>query len=255
MNEFRASVLVNIGMSLARFAELLGRGEPHEKVHQASSEALLKNIGKLLRSVNCTVAARAAETLANEVDRKPLAELQIKADVLKDTIFHSLDEHLFLWVPEARAFGLRQSALDIVGADAVARFRADGMEQEIEEALRCYGAGRFTACGFHLMRACEPPVRLFAKAIGRSAPLKNWGGLMEDWRRLEADRTNPLWASHKDTLWRLLDSFSSIKNAYRDRLAHGEICCDESEAKRLLSNIPQFVRQVADSIDSQGQFI
>ena len=258
MNEFRASILVNIGQSLAKYTKIVERGETREDSALCWDilERSLMRISDLLRKVDCPVAANAARRLSQDTNLKPpVNELQIKADVLKDTIFDSLDEHLFLWVPVNRALWFKKTPLEIVGADALERFLDNGIEYEIEEAAKSYGAERFTACGLHLMRSCEPSVHLFAKAIGRRQPLTNWGGLFKDWETLKADRGNTLWIHHKEILWTLFNQLTAIKSAYRDRLAHGEIRCDESEILRLLANVPPFIRQVVDHIDDQGKFV
>lgn len=101
-----------------------------------------------------------------------MAELQQQMTTLRETFEDELQSKLVLCIPADRAKYFSNDNL-FGGYVALALPR---VIEDVDEAGKCFAAGRFTACVFHLMRVLEVGVQELASLLGVPTPEdKMWG--------------------------------------------------------------------------------
>lgn len=164
-----------------------------------------------------------------------------------------MGSHLFMWIPAHRAGWFPKTAEDIVSPIFVKRFSL--ASNEIEEAAKCYSAGRYTACVFHLSRATEAGI----KAVGISLAVKKDHELIERTLKFIEEQTklNPAnqvltWRTHGTFFANLAGDIRAIARAWRNKVCHLVDSYTEERAKEILDVTPVFFRHMSEKIDQDG---
>jgi len=130
---------------------------------------------------------------------------------------------------------------------------------EIDEASKCMALGRYTACGFHLMRCAELALRAFARCLNIPDPTKpaerNWGFILEQSLKPKMD------AMTKASVWKTDDkqffseiygSVDAVRSAWRNPTMHVEKIYTEAEAELVFWAMKGFMQKIASRMDEQG---
>ena len=158
-----------------------------------------------------------------ELDRQ--VPLYMAASLLS-TVMHVLDRPRFKAIASDKLDYFEQPRKEF-GEDTIAKFQPVG--SDVEEAGKCYAAGRDTACVFHLMRVMEVGLRALGSSLNdpRLDPKRN-----PSWDSILKKCDEELGKALKDRAveWRDDDAFYStatanlraVKDAWRNPTMHVE---------------------------------
>jgi hypothetical protein len=266
MNKFDAGLFVNIGSSLQWFSRLTKTGEWNERTRK-SGEEFSQKIAADLRTIGCEISAQAAIRFGNELPDKfgirPVTDLEPRARELQSVIFSEMRRHLFLWVPPERAryYQLPQSPRGFddneKAIEGIVLERFANARNEIISARKAYALGQWTACVFHLMRACETGIKAIYKTLNMASPKlsDSWGNLLkpmdEQLQKKPSDRHGE-WAKHSEFFDHATNDLRSIKRAWRDPTMHIEANYDESGARKALDAVISFFIHLSQHLDQDG---
>lgn len=211
----------------------------HTMELKASRRALSRLKGNLQNNKNFNRVGFV--TYANDV----LLRLR---DELETTVFLHLDTNeLKFYRPEAPLFG----------ENATKHYPS--AQAELDEAGRCLGLGRGTACVFHLMRVMEIGLRAVARRLSINDPTKpaqrNWGFMLAEIRR--AIDTKKRWprGTRKQFFEEVYASLDSVKNPWRNATMHVEHVYTVEEAENILYAVRAFISKIASRFDEDGRSI
>ncbi len=173
-------------------------------------------------------------------------ELHLQLRFLREALEDDLANLAILYVPPNQGQYYYAGAA-VLGASVSAQFSA--LAFDIEEAAKCLGLGRLTACVFHLMRVMEVGVQAFGDKIG--VPLldsrnveKNWHNILE-----EADKKIGALAKgdpQKQPLSELSALLGAVKIAWRNEVMHPKASYTEEEAINIMNATKAFMGKLAD---------
>ena len=256
MNEFSAYAYFRIGNSLGLMNQMLPGSQNVlaeklvESVKTSSETAALA-----CDQIGMKISAKALRRMAKEVSTDwDFVKLGIRSEELKNILSDEMESHLFLWVPSHRAEWYSKDAEAILGIECCNRFSA--IQREVEEAAKCYAAGRYTATAFHLTRSTEAGVKALAKAIGYVPPNDNWTLVfrqMGNEFKLPHAQRSLVWQTHGDFLEEIWADLRAVSKAWRNDIAHLVDTYTEDEARGLLDVIPLFLRHLATKMDENGK--
>ena len=254
MEKFIADKYFKIGSVLG---SLIGALEQESgkspRLEGAIISGWLSEITENCKSIGLIQSAKAAKH-EHDTRRKNVTELSVSVDALRRLIENEMEEHLFLWVPPHRADFYSKDAEAIIGKDCCDRFPS--IRREVEESVKCYAVGRYTASAFHLMRATEVCVKALAKAIKATPTHDSWRLVFEEMKNQVAipfGNRQKHWKSHGDFLHTLWTDMCAVAKEWRNDLAHTVDTYTEEEAKQLLGVIPVFLRHGATKMDESGK--
>jgi hypothetical protein len=266
MNKFSAGLFVNIGGSLHWFSSLVKTGQWNEGARE-SGERFGKHLADDLQAIGCDMSAKAARRFADDLPDKwgfrPPTDLEPRARELQSIIFDEMNRHLFFWVPPERAtyyeypedtakWNETEKAID-----GPIRGRFTTAATEIVAARRSYAVAQYTACVFHLMRACEVGLKALYKTLNIASPklADSWGNLLrpmdEQLKKNAKDRYGE-WATNPDFFDQATNDVRAIKRAWRDSTMHIESDYDESEALKALNAVTSFFEHLSEKLDQAG---
>ena len=261
MNKFSAGYFVNIGSSLHWFGTLPNTGGWNEETRKSAIE-FGEKIRTDLREIGCETAARFAGRFGWQ-SFKP-SDVEPIATHLRQVIFDEMDQQLFFWVPKERAgfyeFPEDKSKWDSTekAIDGIISDRFKKASVEILSARQAYAVAQYTACVFHLMRACEVGIKALHKTLNISAPRlsDSWGNLLkpmdEQLKKNPPDRYGE-WAKHPDFFDHSTNDVRAIKRAWRDTTMHIEANYDESGARKALDAVTSFFEHLSEKLDQEGK--
>lgn len=122
---------------------------------------------------------------------------------------------------------------------------------DLAEASRCFALRRSTACVFHLMRALEVGLGVFAQRFGVPADHTNWHNVIEGIekaiRSMGADpATRPAdWKDQQEFFAKAASHFMVMKAAWRNYTAHARGKYTDEEAETLMINVRGFMQKLA----------
>jgi HEPN domain-containing protein len=121
--------------------------------------------------------------------------------------------------------------------------------EDISEAGKCAGLGRYTASIFHLMRAMECAVQLLADEIGVANVEREWGKLLSDiGTAIEAmpkGKKRDQWSESHSHLYH-------VKQAWRNSTMHPKKTYTAEEAEAVFAAVRSFMRHLAPLIPAPG---
>ena len=133
-----------------------------------------------------------------------------------------------------------------------------GATSDMEEAVRCFALGRYTASVFHLMRVMEIGVQATRRCLSIAEPSKsgerNWGAILKNIKSEMDRRRGGGWANTDDSTFfdQVYVSLDAVKNAWRNATMHVESKYTEEEAEHVLGAARIFMKKLADRMDEQG---
>jgi hypothetical protein len=181
-------------------------------------------------------------------------ELRTKFRDLQELIGSEMDAQTFLWVPPHRAEFYSKDAESIVGRECCSRFPL--VQREVEEAVKCYAVGRYTACAFHMSRSTEAGMQGLARAINYVPPNNNWNLVFRELGnqfKLSSQNRPAHWQTHGDFLETVWADLRAVGKAWRNDIAHLVDTYTEEEAEEFITIIPIFLRDLAKRMDENGK--
>ena len=136
---------------------------------------------------------------------------------------------------------------------------------ELEEAGRCYAAGRNTACIFHLMRGTEHGLRMLARRLRVKLTNKKQFMPIEfgDLNTIITAVRNKICAARKLALGpkrqaqlerysTIADRCEDMKEIWRNNLAHARKPYNEQQALDALGKVLSFMQTVGIALDKRS---
>ena len=257
MNKFSALSFYLTGNSLGLMRGMADNLRKHEtwpedgvKILKEAAEQASSECG----NIGLRLSAKALQRFASEISENWSGDtLRARVEAVKNSIQDELEDHLFLWVPSHRAAFFSRSAESLVGEECCARFPS--IRREIEEAIKCYALGRYTACAFHVSRSTEAGMQALARAIHYAPPNNNWNLVFRELGnqfKLPPEKRPQHWQTHGDFLETTWADLRAVGKAWRNDIAHLVDTYIEEEAKDFIAIVPIFLRDLAKKMDESG---
>jgi hypothetical protein len=120
---------------------------------------------------------------------------------------------------------------------------------DIEEASKCRGLERWTACVMHCCRALEPALQALENAVPVEVPKEQWGDRIN---QIESAIKKMTKATHtKEEVQWFSDAatqFHFMKNAWRNYAQHLKHTYDEERASAIYDAVRTFMRHLATKL-------
>jgi len=121
---------------------------------------------------------------------------------------------------------------------------------DVGEACQCYALRRNTACVFHLMRALEVCLAIFADQFSVPHDRANWqsviDGIEKAVRNMGADPARSAdWKDQQEFFSQAASHLLTIKNAWRNYTAHARGKYSDEEAEALLISVRAMMQTLA----------
>jgi hypothetical protein len=199
-----------------------------------SLQRQFQRVTDCLRNVDCSSQIDVATTVA-------------QLDELKLNIQSELEAQLFFVVPANRKLWFSEGDTALFG-NAVADIFPDSTP-EIAEAGRCLALARWTACVFHLMRALELALHKWAIELGVSQfsaiELEHWKNILDaadkKIKQLEQQSKSHSKDAELKYYGETIGHFRSIKDAWRNHVAHARERYDEGRAISIMAHTREFM--------------
>jgi len=262
MNKFSAEEFYKLGEMFQRILiteREIRKDTPDYVFGESDADAMLKlfdNALDLASSIGLKITAKwlLDARAATKVDAKPEIIGQHVWGI-KKTLEKEMDGQLFLYVPSTRAEFYDKDPAVFLGDKCRDNFAS--VLPEIDEAMKCYAVGRYTACAFHLMRATEAGTKALGEAIGAKVRNNNWGDVFKEYDRQLAlpPAARPAhWSTHGEFLENIAANLRGAKTL-RNSVAHLDESYTEERAAKLMVLIPEFLRQLAEKMDEKGNLL
>jgi hypothetical protein len=187
-----------------------------------------------------------AQRLKDKVERGcSFAELHGRLPELRSRIEDEFVSVLFLWIEESEMY----SGSDLFG-DAVAK-QFPSTSEDIDEAGRCYAAGRYTACVFHLMRVAEAGLNAIGRRIGYADPRPMWEPVLtyiDKQLKIKYEEMSELFRGDIEFLSGIASHMHAVNLAWRRRVAHIEKVYTQDQAKRIYDATKGLMQHVAEKL-------
>jgi hypothetical protein len=136
--------------------------------------------------------------------------------------------------------------------------RFPSIQDDITEAGKCLGLGRYTASAFHSLRCLEAGILALSRCLGIPDPTKgadrNWSKMLST---IDSERKNR-WSA-KDLLAgdgrefdELYGALAGMQNPWRNATMHLDQFYTEEQATNVFNVVKTFMRRLADRMDEDG---
>lgn len=119
---------------------------------------------------------------------------------------------------------------------------------DISEAGKCFGVGRYTASVFHLMRGMEVAVQVLSESLGIENVDREWGKLLSDIHgkigHLPKGDERNRWSEVHANLYH-------VKQAWRNDTMHPKATYTEEEAGEVFDAMKAFMRNLANIVKNR----
>ena len=273
MLEHRANLFYSTTRKLYRLANLIDEAVRQRGSDSLPTEAEADEVRRLARCIehHCDPIefSRVLERLDSLNRHEPLlqplggrhrftvSELRFQLGELNNEIARTLGEKKFLMIPSPVVAYYDNP--ELFGPDVASRFPK--ANAEITEAGKCYATGNNTACVFHLMRAVELGTRVLVKRLGilKSLPhpveLCDWGMISRELQKAVANlpKRTSVRASEMSAFYsQALAQFLTLKDAWRNHVAHTRASYDEYQAKSVMITTQHFLEHLALKLREQN---
>ena len=168
-------------------------------------------------------------------------ELHTKSDELANRVRDELQSNVFMHLPKEKARFFTESR-NIFGQGTLEMFPS--IIVEVEEAGKCYAAGRNTAAVFHLMRIMEAGLKCAAAEL--SIPTEtnpSWHSILKKFdEAIQAKHVHDDWTDFYNGLRARL---YAVKDAWRNPTMHIDQNYGEEEALDIYNNVTSFMRHLS----------
>lgn len=236
-------------MQMAAF--YMDQGVLDQPVSPKMREDMLRELGKLV--VGCDIlgarlTAMAAKRLCEQLEAKSITIGQ-NADLLKNVAERFKDEIskkslLVMSEDDAPYFS---NPVSLFG-ESVASLFPSAMP-DLEEAGKCLAVDRPTAAVFHLMRALEVPLQIFARELLPNDVKPNWDPII---KKIDLELKLPhekraikgnveFWAN-------VSAHMHAVKLAWRNKVAHIDVVVSKEKARDIFSSTRSLLSYLAEGL-------
>ena len=245
MEQFSADVFYGIGVLLCLVK--------HQIKHQTDlpgvvgiREGFLEHVVDACNMIGLKQSVKAANRLVEAHRELSEEALRVGIDELEQRIKDELEDHLFMYIPPARARRYHQT--EAFGPQVAKNFPS--IHFDAWEAGNCFAAGRYTSCVFHLMRAVELGLAAFATVFSLTFNHTNWHNIIEIMeskiRDMGHDPNKPNdWKEKQEKYSQTATNFMIFKDAWRNHTAHARARYTEEEADGIYRNVRAFFQRLA----------
>ena len=215
---------------------------PHSAQAQETAKSIFKALGHYASDFGNETVAKSMRKLAEDIPTDP----QLFYFALEQFTDH-MEAHRIYFSP----FGdhTYYACKDAFGHEVSKAFPSS--EMEIESGGDCIAVGQWTASVFHLMRALEPPLIVFANECGVDFK-SNWNSALDRIEDAVRNRDNakcrPNWDSEKDFYIDAVTHFFHIKNAWRNYTMHLRLRYDRDQALEIYNDTRRFMEKLATKL-------
>lgn len=162
-----------------------------------------------------------------------------KLGELISTMQDELAAHVFMYIePTKTAF---YSKPQLFGKEVAERFPSAAFD--IEEAGKCLALNRGTACVFHLMRVMEVALYALGNDLSIDKLQENWHNAIDQIEN--AIRGLPKADERKQSYSDVAAHFMHVKEAWRNRTAHGNQVYPDEKAEQIFDNVKGLMQVLA----------
>lgn len=174
-------------------------------------------------------------------------DLYMRVYIMRDAMEMELRHKRLVRVP-----GFREEYCDRKMAfGEEVRFAFPSTERDTIEAGNCYAVGLETACVFHLMRVVDRGIHVLAEDMGIELTNEPWGRILDkiesELREIQKHKSDPRWESRDFYSQRVVE-LRTIKEAWRDPVAHRSVFYSAKEAETVMSYTEKFMRGLSARI-------
>lgn len=243
MQRFRAKPFVDASEFLGQFG-LIAHSSELKGFHSDAVKHITGLLDKLIEQLDILdlqMTKLSAQRLKKQVTIEDITPAQCKT-YLDETASRMKDEieSKYLVYLSPNSASLYDSSCPIFGDDVEAAFPM--AVEDISEAGKCIGLGRYTAGVFHLMRALENAVQTLSKKLNISNIDREWGKLLSDIHKeiekLPKGNLRDDWSEAHSLLYH-------VKQAWRNSTMHPKQTYTEEEAAEILSATKSFMRHLS----------
>lgn len=252
MHRFAAERLITITDKLTVIVHFISRS--HEKsgkpsaASQNSTLLQLNKIEKECRKLSLELCVDQIDRIKKELNRVSFEGLGRQLHELQCRLLDETKRTLFMFIPKPKqrfySLPLNQFGVNIKPA-----------RKEIQEAGRCYAAGRNTACVLHLMRVLEVGLNALAIKFGVPFEHTNWDNIItpieKKIKEIEATPNHlkpPKWKDDRKFYSEVAAQFRFLKDAYRNYAMHVHETYDETDAREIYNHVSSVMRHLATKL-------
>ena len=246
-----------------RLVETLGRldvicreqkqSNPGRKIKHSKDNVILECIKALdlhceyLGLVFSRMQIERFSDLPEEEDIETFGE---RVRVLRNRIYDEMKIELFMHITKEKAKYYKEPWLSF-GQIVVEKFPS--ASHDIEEAGKCFAAGRNTACVFHVMRVFEAGLNCLANVFQVPFENTNWEKILNQIeaaiRQIEKDPNKPAnWKDERQFYSEAANHFRFLKDAWRNYAMHIHERYDEESALNILVHGQAFMRHLTTKL-------
>jgi hypothetical protein len=223
VEQFQSICTEELNVTQVFLNELAGQA----RILELSVSALhIDKIQRSLRSMNMQTILKTFGELGNMVQ----LELQTKT---------------FMYIPQEK-IKYFNDARSLFGQSTLDKFPS--VISEVEEAGKCYAAGRNTATVFHLLRVTEAGLKAIAKELSIPTDTnRSWDSILKKIKSAaEVQHPRDEWTSfYTDLVGRM----HAIKDAWRNPTMHIEKVYGSEEALDIFNVVLSFMRHLATKLN------
>jgi len=161
-------------------------------------------------------------------------------------ISDEVEEYTFFRLPKEKS-QYYSNPIDMFGKEIVEKFPSARLE--VEEAGKCYAAGRYTASVFHLMRVLELGIRALRRSLGLPASSnRNWESVLkkcdQELKKPHQERSVQ-WNTDETFFAEATANLRAVKDAWRNTTMHIEHIYDDEKAGDLFNAVRAFMRHLS----------
>lgn len=129
----------------------------------------------------------------------------------------------------------------------------DSIQDDVDEAGKCFALGRHTACVFHLMRVLERPIITLGKILLPEDSNPNWETVLKkidaELSRKPAER---VFKGDVQFFAEVAAEMRAVKHAWRNRVMHVDAIVTEERAKAIFDATVSFMNAVSRHLGDDG---
>ena len=202
----------------------------------------LTRLREQLEAMGMNMTALSVNRLNDQLERSGVSPSALRSGIeeIRSRMWDEIDSAVLLHLSSEKAsyFSSPEAAWSREFLSAV-----PSAEFDLDEGLKCFALGRYTACVFHLMRATEAIASMMANKLGASVAAKsregltlgvvlaNIGGKIEE---MPKGREKGDWLRAKALL-------HSVNRGFRTPTAHPKQTYTEEEADAVINALKGFI--------------
>lgn len=217
-------------------------------VLQGHLDDLIRELEKL--PVSGSLMAQAKRLHQHAIHAATLQVINVVVREFQENLVHELTEQLFLCVPAAQKWMFLEPEKWF--GDVIAS-RFPDARMDMRDCARCLALAQWGASVFHGMLILEHGLRALATRVrvpfAATLDVTNWHNVIEQTEKaIKAMKQLPQAqqdAGEVEFCSRAASHLFAVKEAWRNQVSHGRGRYDETEATKVIQNVRDFMRALA----------